>query len=44
VEIIPIIEKMAAQFEPITDAEIREWEKFSSRKPVERLEGEKEND
>jgi hypothetical protein len=43
-EIVPIVEKMAAQFEPVTDAEIREWEKLSSRKPVERLEGEKEND
>jgi predicted kinase len=26
-EIVPIIEKMAAQFEPVTDAEVREWEK-----------------
>lgn len=25
--IVPIIEKMAAQFEPFTDAEIRDWER-----------------
>ena len=26
--IVPIIEKMAAQFEPVTDAEVREWERL----------------